>query len=126
MFLNRNTGELTFADGFRLHAGMRADALGVDPDEPTALLEAREAHGALFAPLCELEDGELRAVTLTPLARGTARQRSALFAALRLRDPCPDTRLCVRAGCPFGEVLISTEPYFGRASARVEYRAPKA
>lgn len=124
MLLNRETGELVFLDGSSLGAGVRMEGLGGTDD--LAVLSPRPCEGGTLLPVCEGKNGALCAVTLYALTSDATKQRAALFCALQLADPCPDTRLCVRLGCAFGELQISTEPYFGRSRARIEYRESEA
>lgn len=49
------------------------------------------------------------------------RQRAFLMRRLHLKDPCPDTMASVRVRCPFGELLVSTDPYTGQSAALISY-----
>lgn len=52
---------------------------------------------------------------------GMDRQRAFLMRRLHLKDPCPDTMASVRVRCPFGELLVSTDPYTGQSAALISY-----
>jgi len=131
-FLNMETGELTFTDGFRLGAGLAmgelAEALGGAMDG-VVRLGGHTAGGGVLIPVCAVQGGALQSVTLTissvsnrPM-RKAERQREFLFARLNVQDPFPDTLIPVHITCPFGEMHISTDPYTGRTEARIIYTA---
>lgn len=124
MLLNRATGELRFADGLRLFAGMSVRELGAQERDALVFMDARDVGTAALAPICELDGDRLCAVTLHPVGLSAAKRRAALFDAFELSDPCPDSQLSVRVNCPFGELTFLTDPYFGGTSARLEYRLP--
>ena len=129
-FLDRETGEMTFADGLRLCAGF---AMG----EIAQLLEGRSSGlvrlsshpvaGGRLAPLCEVLDGSVQSVSLCVSSIGgktgvtASRQRAFLFARLGLQDPDEQGMGSVRISCPFGVIDITTDPYTGRTEARVTY-----
>lgn len=129
-FLNKETGELTFADGLRLCPGLALgelnERLGGRADA-VVRLESHEVAGGRLIPVCTVQGGALQSVTLclssasSRPVRKTGRQRAFLAARLDIADPCPDQPLCVR--CPFGELFLSADPYTGRAEARVLYAA---
>ena len=104
--LDIDTGTLTFSNGLRLEALMAPAAL---------------------APVCLFQEGALVAVTLYVSAAGGRerpgmdRQRAFLMRRLHLKDPCPDTMASVRVRCPFGELLVSTDPYTGQSAALISY-----
>lgn len=123
MFLNKDTGELLFSDGLRLYDGMTAEELHADGSDAVFCAGARNADGVALSVECHMKRGVLYAVTLRPIVGNASRRRTALFDALRIADPCPDTRACVRVAAPFGELCIASEPYFGLAEARLEYTA---
>lgn len=131
-FFCAQAGRISFADGLRLYAGMPAGELGERCRNPasgvlTVCLDARAVRGGGIAPVCTLDAQGLRAVVLHACQVGAKtpvkadRQRAFLFAALRLRDPCPDTRRCVKVRYPFGEIAIYSDPYTGTPAARIEY-----
>lgn len=133
VFLCAETGRLSFSDGFTLTGGMSAERLDErfqNPiaDDLTLLLGAHPLEGGRLAPVCLLDKDGLRCVTLhvdrvgQKSDAGAEQQRSFLFSAFSLRDPCPDSRRGVKARYPFGSVTIYTEPCTGVASARVEYQ----
>lgn len=136
-FLNMDSGDLVFSDGFCLRAGMSAQELTADQAVPpldgeaVLLLPARGVRGGSVAPVCEFQHNGLCRVTLAVdtvggrTERNAGRQRAFLFSLLCLRDPCPDTRRCVRVRCPFGEALLFSDPYTGYASARLLYALPR-
>lgn len=131
-FMDAQTGRMTFLDGLSLYSGMPAQEINERFQNPierdiTLCLKERPVEGGSLAPVCVLDAHGLRCVTLyahSPAGRqdaGADRQRAFLFAVLRLKDPCPDTRRAVKVRCAFGTVLIDTEPYTGVAAARLEY-----
>ena len=131
-FLNKDTGELTFTDGFCLSPGLVtgevAQALGGQMNG-VVRLSSHTAGGGWLIPLCAVQGGALQSVTLTissvshrPM-RKAERQREFLFARLNVQDPFPDTLIPVHITCPFGEMHISTDPYTGRTEARIIYTA---
>ena len=128
--LTRDTGELTFADGFVLTAGLAVGELAVQLDgrlDAVVRLPSHAVAGGRIVPICTVESGTLHSVALCPSAVGgksavsPSRQRSFLFARLGLRDPFPDTLESVCIYCPFGEILIGSDPHTGRAEARLMY-----
>ncbi len=121
MFLNRETGEMVFSDGFRLFAGMSADRLGANAGDTVFLAGKHNVNGVPLTVECQLSDGMLCAVTLAVSEGNADRRRADLFQALQINDICPETRSCIRAAAQFGELTIAGEPYFGHTSARVEY-----
>ena len=130
--LNKETGELTFMDGLRLSAGMPMGELAQRLDGRTDAIVRLESHavaGGRLVPVCTVTGGALESVALTissvasrPM-RKAERQRAFLFARLDLEDPCPDTLDSVHIACPFGEMFLSTDPFTGRAEARILYDA---
>ena len=131
-FLNMETGELTFTDGFRLGGGLAfgevADALGGALDG-VVRLNPHTAGGGVLIPVCAVQGGAVQSVTLAISSVGkrpmrkAERQREFLFARLNVQDPFPDTYEPVHIRCPFGEMHISTDPYTGRTEARIIYTA---
>jgi len=131
-FLNKDTGELTFTDGFRLSPGLAtgelADALQGAMDG-VVRLDSHTAGGGRLIPLCVVQGGALQSVTLTISSVGgrpmrkAERQREFLFARLSVQDPFADTMDPVHIQCPFGEIHLSTDPYTGRSEARIIYAA---
>lgn len=131
-FLNMETGELTFTDGFRLCAGLAmgevAEALGGAMDG-VVRLGGHTAGGGVLIPVCAVQGGAVQSVTLSissvskrPM-RKAERQREFLFARLNLQDPFPDTYEPVHITCPFGDLHLTTDPYTGRTEARIIYTA---
>ncbi len=131
-FLNMETGEMTFTDGFRLQAGLAfgevADALRGEIDG-VVRLHPHKAGGGVLIPVCAVQGGAVQSVTLTissvanrPM-RKAERQREFLFARMNVQDPFPDTFAPVRITCPFGDMHLSTDPYTGRTEARIIYTA---
>ena len=90
-------------------------------------LEPCPVTGGTLAPVCLFQEGALVAVTLYVSAAGGRerpgmdRQRAFLMRRLHLKDPCPDTMASVRVRCPFGELLVSTDPYTGQSAALISY-----
>lgn len=131
-FLNMETGELIFTDGFRLSAGLAmgevADALGGAMDG-VVRLSGHTAGGGVLIPVCAVQGGAVQSVTLSISSVGNRpmrkaeRQREFLFARLNVQDPFPDTFAPVHIRCPFGEMHLSTDPYTGRTEARIIYTA---
>ena len=131
-FLNKDTGELTFTDGFCLSPGMVTGELAQAMDgqlNGVVRLSSHTAGGGWLIPVCAVQGGALQSVTLTissvshrPM-RKAERQREFLFARLNVQDPFPDTLIPVHITCPFGEMHISTDPYTGRTEARIIYTA---
>lgn len=131
-FLNMETGELTFTDGFRLCAGLAmgevAEALGGAMDG-VVRLGGHTAGGGVLIPVCAVQGGAVQSVTLSissvskrPM-RKAERQREFLFARLNLQDPFPETFEPVHITCPFGDLHLTTDPYTGRTEARIIYTA---
>ena len=131
-FLNMETGELTFTDGFRLGAGLAlgevAEALGGVQDG-VVRLSGHTAGGGVLIPVCAVQGGAVQSITLSISSVGSRpmrkaeRQREFLFARLNLQDPFPDTFEPVHITCPFGDLHLSTDPYTGRPEARIIYTA---
>lgn len=131
-FLNMETGEMTFTDGFHLSAGLAlgevADALGGAMDG-VVRLSPHTAGGGVLIPVCAVQGGAVQSVTLTISSVGNRpmrkaeRQREFLFARLNVQDPFPDTFAPVHITCPFGDMHLSTDPYTGRTEARIIYTA---
>ncbi len=128
--LDIETGTLTFSNGLRLEALMAPAALSgryATLRDRELFLEPCPVTGGTLAPVCLFQEGALVAVTLYVSAAagkeqpGAERQRAFLMRRLHLKDPCPDTMGSVRVRCPFGELLISTDPYTGQASALISY-----
>ena len=123
--LDIDTGTLTFSNGLRLEALMAPAALS----GRYATLRDRPCPvtGGTLAPVCLFQEGALVAVTLYVSAAGGRerpgmdRQRAFLMRRLHLKDPCPDTMASVRVRCPFGELLVSTDPYTGQSAALISY-----
>ena len=109
--LNIDTGTLTFSNGLRLEALMAPAALS----GRYATLRDRE----LFLEPCPVTGGTLAAGGRE--RPGMDRQRAFLMRRLHLKDPCPDTMASVRVRCPFGELLVSTDPYTGQSAALISY-----
>lgn len=84
--------------------------------------------GGRLSCVCFLRGGRLHAVEFSVAAvgnrkRATAeRQRAFLFQCLRGVDPLPDTMGNVLFRCPFGTVLVATDPRCGDATLRMTYR----
>lgn len=131
-FLNMETGELTFTDGFRLCAGLAlgevAEALDGAMDG-VVRLSGHTAGGGVLIPVCAVQGGAVQSVTLSISSVGNRpmrkaeRQREFLFARMNLQDPFPDTFEPVHITCPFGDLHLSTDPYTGRTEARIIYTA---
>lgn len=131
-FLNMETGELTFTDGFRLCAGLAlgevAEALDGAMDG-VVRLSGHTAGGGVLIPVCAVQGGAVQSVTLSISSVGNRpmrkaeRQREFLFARMNLHDPFPDTFEPVHITCPFGDLHLSTDPYTGRTEARIIYTA---
>ena len=129
-FLNLDTGELTFTDGFRLGPGLAmgevADALKGALDG-VVRLSPHTAGGGVLIPVCHVQGGSVQSVTLAIASVGNRpmrkaeRQREFLFARLSMQDPFPETYAPVHVRCPFGELHLSTDPYTGRTEARIVY-----
>ena len=138
LFLDAESGMLTFENGVRLVPHM----------EGTALLEAlREAGGSasgkgengvvvfpacpvaggMLAALCVLREGRLQSVSLTVASVGqkaapsAEQQRAFLFQCFAAKDPCPDTRRNCDLSCPFGSISLCTDPRVGCAVGRISY-----
>lgn len=131
-FLNMETGELTFTDGFRLGAGLAmgevAEALESAADG-VVRLKGHTAGGGVLIPVCAVQGGAVQSITLSissvakrPM-RKAERQREFLFARLNLQDPFPETFEPVHITCPFGDLHLSTDPYTGRTEVRIIYTA---
>lgn len=131
-FLNMETGELTFTDGFRLGAGLAmgevAEALEGTADG-VVRLKGHTAGGGVLIPVCAVQGGAVQSITLSissvakrPM-RKAERQREFLFARLNLQDPFPETFEPVHITCPFGDLHLSTDPYTGRTEVRIIYTA---
>ena len=124
--LNIDTGTLTFSNGLRLEALMAPAALS-GRYATLRGLEPCPVTGGTLAPVCLFQEGALVAVTLYVSAAGGRerpgmdRQRAFLMRRLHLKDPCPDTMASVRVRCPFGELLVSTDPYTGQSAALISY-----
>jgi len=131
-FLNRETGELTFADGMRLSAGLPMDELAERLDgaqQGTIRLQSHAVTGGRLIPICTVEGGAVQSISLCVGSiggkemRNAQKQRAFLFARMGLSDPCPETMETVRVLCPFGELLLVTDPHTGRSEARLCYTA---
>ena len=131
-FLNMETGELTFTDGFRLCPGLAlgevAQALNGALDG-VVRLDGHTAGGGVLIPVCVVQGGAVQSVTLSissvakrPM-RKAERQREFLFARLNVQDPFPESYEPVHIECPFGDIHLSTDPYTGRTEARLIYTA---
>ena len=129
-FLNMDTGEMTFTDGFRLCAGLAMGELATALNgavDGMVRLNPHKAGGGMLIPVCAVQGGALQSVTLSISSVGnrpmrkSERQREFLFARLNVQDPFPDTYAPVHINCPFGELHLSTNPYTGRSEARVIY-----
>ncbi|MEG2315720.1 MAG: hypothetical protein RSC91_05865, partial [Clostridia bacterium] len=132
-FFHKESGALCFADGLNLYASMPPEALPLEAKRSGSLCLAPRAvrGGELAAMLLMGSEGLCGVVLTAPTVGGRAepdagRQRAFLFDKLHLRDPWPDTWRSVRVRCPFGEILISSDPYTGGASARLTYAERKA
>lgn len=129
-FLNKDTGELTFTDGFCLSPGLVtgevAQALGGQMNG-VVRLSSHTAGGGWLIPICAVQGGALQSVTLAVASvagrpmRIAQRQRAFLFARLNMQDPFPDTMEPVHIRCPFGDIYLSTDPYTGKSEARILY-----
>lgn len=128
--LDIDTGTLTFLNGLRLEALMAPAALSgryATLRDRELFLEPCPVTGGALAPVCLFQEGALVAVMLYVSAAGgrerpgADRQRAFLTRRLHLKDPCPDTMGCVRVRCPFGELLLSTDPYTGQSAALISY-----
>ena len=73
------------------------------------------------APAGVRRTGDERAAAGGRERPGMDRQRAFLMRRLHLKDPCPDTMASVRVRCPFGELLVSTDPYTGQSAALISY-----
>ncbi len=143
-FFDPESGELLFACGLRLHAGMkRADVLSAlrrcaQPPADLAFtaedsfvpFPAFRVPGGQAAPICVLRHGVLRAVELNVAAVGQREHppaelaRAMLFGLARCKDPAPDSRAPVLLSCAFGTLLVSTDPRTGASTLRVTYKVP--
>ena len=131
-FINRETGELTFADGLRLSAGWPvgelAEAISGEGDQLVRLGSHAVAGGRLI-PLCMVEGGCVQSISLCVTSIGgrteisAEKQRAFLFTRLGLSDPRPETYCSVQIHCPFGEIIIAADPHTGRPEARIIYAA---
>ena len=128
--LDTDSGTLTFANGLRLEALMPPSALSgryAALRDREVFLEPCPVAGGALAPACLFQEGALTAVTLYVSAAGgrdcpaPERQRAFLARVLRFRDPCPDTCGSVRVRCPFGELLLTTDPHTGQSAALISY-----
>ena len=131
-FLNRETGEMCFADGLRLCAGFAMGEVAQLLDGRTMGLVRLPSHpvsGGRLIAICTVEDGSVQSVALCVSSIGgkavntSARQRAFLFARLGLCDPDPEGMGCVRIACPFGQIHLITDPHTGRCEARILYAA---
>ena len=131
-FLNMETGELTFTDGFRLCAGLAMGEVAQALDgamDGVVRLEGHTAGGGVLIPVCAVQGGAVQSITLSISSVGNRpmrkaeRQREFLFARLCLQDPFPDTFEPVHITCPFGDLHLSTDPYTGRTEVRIIYTA---
>lgn len=129
--LDWETGALRFSDGLRLWPAMPASELSQRLSGAERALwrsDALAVAGGSLSAVCMVEDGVLARVALEvdqtggKLNPGAEKQRAFLFSCLRLKDPCPDTLGCVRVRRGFGEVILSTDPHTGHASAVVIYK----
>lgn len=139
--LNMQSGELTLGGGLHLTAGQKREELLTDLEilldelpqldlsgsSATLPFPACETDGVRLAPVCFLHEDKLQTVNLWVCggkrAQTAAQQRAQLFRLLHAQDPCPDTQKPLRLKCPFGFILIATEPRTGRAFLRVLYQA---
>jgi len=129
-FLNRETGELSFSDGLRLSAGLPvgevAELLG-DELDGIVRLSSHTVAGGRMIPVCAVDHGSVHSISLCPSAIGgrepgsAEKQRAFLFSRLGLRDPVPDSLQSVQVRCPFGEIMILSDPHTGRSEARIIY-----
>ena len=131
-FLNRETGELTFADGTRLSSGLPMDELAQRLNGAISgivRLQSRSVQGGRLIPVCPVEGGAVQSISLCVSSIGgkepksSAKQRAFLFARMGLEDPCPETQECVRVLCPFGEMLFVTDPHTLRPEVRLSFTA---
>lgn len=131
-FLNRETGELTFADGLVLSAGLAVGELAGQLDgrmQAVVRMQSHAVSGGRLIPICTVEGGSLQSIVLCVSSVGgktsvsPQKQRAFLFARLGLRDPGADALESVCIYCPFGEILIGSDPHTGRAEARLMYAA---
>lgn len=138
-FFDEEKGTLVFDSGLCLSPrmplkelarvkGAQGAGAGEGGKPAIVALPAQQAMGGRFAPLCLVEGGQLRAVTLTVLSIGqrtrpTAdQQRAFLFGCVAAKDPCPDSRRNCEIRCGFGTLLLTTDPRLGQAWLRVEYQ----
>lgn len=128
--LNIDTGTLTFSNGLRLEALMAPAALSgryATLRDRELFLEPCPVTGGTLAPGLSVSGGgtgggdAVRERRGRPRAAGMDRQRAFLMRRLHLKDPCPDTMASVRVRCPFGELLVSTDPYTGQSAALISY-----
>lgn len=131
-FLSGETGEILFRDRLLLGpdtSEQQLAELGIAMEDGNGCrcLKPHPVRGGTLAPVLTLEKGRIRAITLHVAMIGirqdadTDRQRSFLFQTFGLKDPCPDTRGSLRVCYPFGDVLLSTDPYTGGSCARLIY-----
>lgn len=128
--MHQKSGELTFNDGFYFRANMSAVELTGSLFPPSTEVLALGSHpirGSHLAVFGTLNQDRLSSITLYVDSAGSkslissARQRAFIFSSLQFTDPCPDTHRNVRINCPFGDILISSDPITGQASARINY-----
>ncbi len=131
-FFNRETGELSFSDGFRLSSGLAMDEVAErlqGRQQGIVRLQSHAVPGGRLTPICLVEGGAVQSISLCvsgmsgkePLT--AARQRAFLFAKTGLADPCPDAMETVCVRCPFGELLFLTDPHTGQREIRIQFAA---
>ncbi len=131
-FFNRETGELSFSDGFTLSFGLAMDEVAQrlhGRTQGAVRLQSHAVPGGRLVPVCMVDGGAVQSVSLCVGSLNSkepatpARQRAFLFSRMGLSDPCADTRETVRVLCPFGELLFLTDPYTGRSEVRLHFIA---
>ncbi|NLO84474.1 MAG: hypothetical protein GX096_03460 [Clostridiales bacterium] len=128
--LHQESGSLTFSDGFCLLPKMNRDEIPSQPSRMAAdmiSLGSHPVHGGSLSVIGMLRADKLRTITLAvhtashPFLIPSSRQRAFIFTALCMKDPCPDTKQNVKIDCPFGHILIFTDPHTGQTCARITY-----
>ena len=129
-FLNRETGELCFADGLNLSSGLAVGEAAEMLDgamDGIVRLPSHAVSGGRLIPVLTVENGMVHSIALciSSIASkepgSTEKQRSFLFSRLGLRDPAQSPFETVTVRCPFGELSISADLHTGRAEAHIIY-----